>query len=178
MHPSTVNPRRAARGAIACGMRSAGLLLHRRTPGGLEVFIVHPGGPYFARKDDGVWSIPKGEIDGDEQPLDVARREFHEETGQTLEACGGTGEPHPLGEIRQAGGKRVEAWAVEGDWPDGVKLVSNTFTLEWPPRSGTMQSFPEVDRGGFVPLAEARRKLNPAQVEFLDRLVAWLASSG
>ena len=178
MHPSTVNPRRAARGAIACGMRSAGLLLHRRTPGGLEVFIVHPGGPYFARKDDGVWSIPKGEIDGDEQPLDVARREFHEETGQTLEACGGTGEPHPLGEIRQAGGKRVEAWAVEGDWPDGVELVSNTFTLEWPPRSGTMQSFSEVDRGGFVPLAEARRKLNPAQVEFLDRLVAWLASSG
>jgi predicted NUDIX family NTP pyrophosphohydrolase len=176
MHLAVVNPRRAARGAIACGMRSAGLLLHRRTAGGLEVFIVHPGGPYFARKDDGVWSIPKGEIDGDERPLDVARREFEEETGQTLEACGGTGEPHPLGEIRQAGGKYVEAWAVEGDWPAGAELVSNTFTLEWPPRSGTMKEFPEVDRGGFVPLAEARRKLNPAQVEFLDRLVAWLAS--
>ena len=159
-------------------MRSAGLLLYRPTADGVEVFIVHPGGPYFARKDDGVWSIPKGEVEDGEDPLDVARREFEEETGQTLDACGVTGTPHPLGEIRQAGGKRVEAWAVAGDWPAGAELVSNTFPLEWPPRSGTMKEFPEVDRGGFVPLAEARRKLNPAQVEFLDRLVEWLASSG
>jgi predicted NUDIX family NTP pyrophosphohydrolase len=155
-------------------MRSAGLLLYRRTSEGLEVFIVHPGGPYFASKDDGVWSVPKGEVEAGEDPLAVARREFVEETGQTLEACNATGEPQGLGEIRQAGGKRVEAWALEGDWPVDAELVSNTFALEWPPRSGRMKEFPEVDRGGFVPLADARTKLNPAQVEFLDRLVASL----
>jgi predicted NUDIX family NTP pyrophosphohydrolase len=159
-------------------MRSAGLLLYRRTADGPEVFIVHPGGPFFARKDDGVWSIPKGEVEDGEAPLAVARREFVEETGQSLAACCAIGEPQPLGEIRQSGGKRVEAWAVEGDWPAGAELASNTFTLEWPPRSGTMQEFPEVDRGGFVPLAVARTKLNPAQVEFLERLVAWLATAG
>jgi predicted NUDIX family NTP pyrophosphohydrolase len=159
-------------------MRSAGLLLHRRTDHGLEVFIVHPGGPLFARKDDGAWSIPKGELEEGEQPLAVARREFEEETGQTLAACGATGDPVPLGEIRQAGGKRVEAWAVAGDWPAGAELVSNTFTLEWPPRSGSMKEFPEVDRGGFVPVAVARTKLNPAQVELVDRLIAMLGESG
>lgn len=159
-------------------MRSAGLLLYRHTAAGLEVFIVHPGGPYFARKDDGVWSIPKGEVETGEDPLGVACREFEEETGQTLDACGANATPRPLGEVRQAGGKRVDAWAVAGDWPAGAELVSNTFELEWPPRSGKMQSFPEVDRGGFVPLAEARVKLNPAQVEFLDRLIAMLGESG
>jgi predicted NUDIX family NTP pyrophosphohydrolase len=152
-------------------MRSAGIVLHRRTADGLEVFIVHPGGPFFARKDDGVWSIPKGVVEDGEDPLAVARREFEEETGQTLAACGATGTPFPLGEIRQTGGKRVDAWAVAGDWPSGAELVSNTFTLEWPPRSGRMKEFPEVDRGGFVPLEVARTKLNPAQVEFLDRLI-------
>jgi len=159
-------------------MHSAGLLLHRRTSDGLEVFIVHPGGPWFARKDDGVWSIPKGEVEDGEEPLDVARREFVEETGQTLDACGATGVPHALGEVRQAGGKRVEAWALTGDWPEGAGLVSNTFPMEWPPRSGRMQEFPEVDRGGFVPIAVARTKLNPAQVAFLDRLVEVLEASG
>lgn len=158
-------------------MRSAGLLLHRGTVDRLEVFIVHPGGPFFARKDDGVWSIPKGEIEVGEDPLDVARREFVEETGQTLEACRATGLPHALGEVQQAGGKRVEAWALEGDWPAGAELVSNTFAMEWPPRSGRMQEFPEVDRGGFVPLDVARTKLNPAQVAFLDRLIESLGGS-
>jgi predicted NUDIX family NTP pyrophosphohydrolase len=158
-------------------MRSAGLLLHRRTSNGIEVFIVHPGGPWFARKDEGVWSIPKGEVEDGEEPLDVARREFVEETGQTLEACGITGISHALGEVRQAGGKQVEAWAVAGDWPEGAELVSNTFPMEWPPRSGRMQEFPEVDRGGFVPIAVARTKLNPAQVAFLDRLVESLEGS-
>jgi predicted NUDIX family NTP pyrophosphohydrolase len=149
---------------------SAGILLYRRRPGTLEVFLVHPGGPYFARKDAGAWSIPKGEVEPGEEPLDVALREFAEETGQSAETCAPGASPTPLGSVRQRGGKVVCAWALEGDWPDGAALRSNTFEIEWPPRSRRLQSFPEADRGAFFPLEEARRKLNPAQVELLDRL--------
>lgn len=150
---------------------SAGLLLFRRTPQGLEVFIVHPGGPFYTRKDDGVWSMPKGLVEEGEELLDVARREFAEETGQAPEACGRRGDFLSLGSVRQRSGKKVHAWAFEGDWPDGVALVSNTFELEWPPRSGRQREFPEVDRAGFFYPDEARRKLIAAQAELVDRLV-------
>ena len=149
---------------------SAGLLMFRRSPA-LEFFLVHPGGPFFARKDDGVWTIPKGLIEPGEGALAVAAREFEEETGRSPAECGLPGEPIALGSVRQRGGKLVEAWGFEGRWPEGEAVRSNTFRLEWPPRSGHWQEFPEVDRGGFFSLAEARRKLNPAQVEFLDRLL-------
>jgi predicted NUDIX family NTP pyrophosphohydrolase len=151
---------------------SAGILLFRRTPRGLEVFLVHPGGPYFARKDGGAWSLPKGEAEASADLLGTAIREFAEETGQPLTACATRVAPRALGSIRQRGGKRVWAWAVEGDWPAGVQLQSQRFELEWPPGSGRRQHFPEVDRGGFFAVEEARSKLNPAQSEFLDRLVA------
>jgi predicted NUDIX family NTP pyrophosphohydrolase len=153
--------------------RSAGLLMYRRRGPErreLEVFIAHPGGPLFAKKDAGAWTIPKGEPDGDEDLLLCARREFEEETGLRPEA-----EAYlPLGEVRQAGGKTVYAWAFEGDWCDR-ELVCNQVELEWPPRSGRRHTFPEIDRVGFYSLAEAREKLNPAQVALLDRLVARLA---
>jgi predicted NUDIX family NTP pyrophosphohydrolase len=138
--------------------RSAGLLAYRRTPaGGVEVLIAHPGGPLWARKDDGVWTVPKGELDG-EEPVVVARREFAEEIGLVAPA----GELIPLGEITQKGGKRVEAWAVEGT------------SLEWPPRSGKKEWFPEVDRAMWADPATARVKLNPHQVPFVDRLLVAL----
>jgi predicted NUDIX family NTP pyrophosphohydrolase len=148
---------------------SAGLVLYRRTAGGIEALLVHPGGPYWSRRDDGAWSIPKGEHDDDEDPLAVARREFREELGS--EAPAGT--PTPLGEIRQRGGKRVHAWALEGDL-DPSTLRSNTFSLEWPPRSGATREFPEVDRAAWFDLETARRKLTSGQVEFLDRLAAMM----
>jgi predicted NUDIX family NTP pyrophosphohydrolase len=154
--------------------RSAGLLMFRRRGGGVEVFLVHPGGPFFARKDLGVWSIPKGEIEPGEDPLEVANREFREETGQSVEACSRGGPLIGLGSVRQSGGKVVEAWCFEGDWPDGAEFRSNTFTTEWPPRSGRIREFPEVDRGEFFPAATARDKINPAQVAFVDRLVQHL----
>jgi predicted NUDIX family NTP pyrophosphohydrolase len=147
---------------------SAGLLMYRVANGTAEVLLVHPGGPFFARKDEGAWTIPKGEIDASEDALACAKRELQEEVGiaapDTTYA--------PLGSIKQAGGKVVRAWAFEGDW-DGV-LVSNTFELEWPPRSGKKRAFPEVDRAAFLPIEEARRKMNPAQAPFLDRLLALL----
>src|SRR5829696_7412301 len=121
--------------------QAAGLLVYRRTGGGLEVFLVHPGGPFYARKDDGVWSIPKGLFDADEDPLAPARREFEEETGQKI-----AGDFFELKPITQKGGKIVYAWAVEAN-VDADDIVSNTFDLEWPPKSGKMQEFPEVDRG-------------------------------
>ena len=155
---------------------SAAILLYRRKAGSFEVFLVHPGGPYFVRKDAGAWSLPKGELEEQEDPYRTAVREFEEETGQPLARCAPAGEPRALGEVRQPGGKRVRAWALEGDWPEGARLVSNSFELEWPPRSGRRQSFPEVDRGGFFALDEARQKLNPAQVELLDRLLASLGA--
>ncbi len=145
---------------------SAGLLLYRRRDGALEVFLVHPGGPFWARKDAGAWSIPKGEIDPMEEPLAAARREFTEETGLSAE-----GAFRPLAPITQAGGKIVQAWAVEGD-VDPADLRSNTFAIEWPPRSGRQQTFPEVDRAAWFPIDVARRKINPAQAALLDELTA------
>ncbi len=146
--------------------RSAGILLHRRGAGGeREVLLVHPGGPFWAKRDAGAWSIPKGEHGDDEQPLDAARREFAEELGVPLPA----GQLIPLGEIRQKGGKVVTAWAAEGDL-DVERIVSNTFEIEWPPRSGRRASFPEVDRAGWFTLDAAREKLLPAQLPLLDRI--------
>src|SRR5262245_25907218 len=122
--------------------RSAGLLLYRRTAHGLEVLLVHPGGPYWSRKDDGAWSIPKGELEDCEEPIARAAREFHEELGSPAPDLATA---VPLGEVRQAGGKVVEAWAIEGDL-DADGIDSDTFEIEWPPRSGRTASFPEVDR--------------------------------
>ena len=149
---------------------SAGLLLYRVTPRGPEVLLVHPGGPFWSGKDLGSWSIPKGEIDEGEDLLAAARREFAEETGFDP----GSAEPLPLGEIRQRSGKRVHAWAVEGD-ADPDALRSNSFELEWPRRSGTMRSFPEVDRAAWFGLDEARRRILPAQAPLIDGLAARLA---
>lgn len=139
--------------------------MYRRQPSGLEVFLVHPGGPLWVKKDLGAWSIPKGEYVGDEQPLEVAKREFEEETG--LAARGTFME---LGELKQPGGKIVSAWAFEGDF-DPAKLRSNTFVMEWPPRSGGKIEAPEVDRGCWYPIEEARVHLLPGQRMFLDRLL-------
>src|SRR3954463_14536739 len=138
--------------------------MYRGAGSSLEVLLVHPGGPFWRNKDDGAWSIPKGEIAAGENPEDVARREFFEELG--------TAPPRrlrPLGEIRQRGGKRVHAFAVAGDL-DIATVTSNTFEMEWPPRSGRRQAFPEVDRAGWFSLARAREKLIPAQAAFVDRL--------
>jgi predicted NUDIX family NTP pyrophosphohydrolase len=145
--------------------RSAGILLYRLRDGEPEVLIVHPGGPFWARKDAGAWSIPKGEYDDGEDPHACALREFEEETGTLLDPD----ELADLGEVRLRSGKQVTAWAVEGDL-DADTVVSNTFEMEWPPRSGRRQEFPEVDRAGWFALDEARAKLNPAQGAFLDRL--------
>ena len=148
--------------------QSAGLLLYRRLPR-LEVLLGHLGGPYFTRKDDGAWSIPKGEYGPDEEPLTAARREFEEELGLEPPAP-----PYePLGVIRQRNGKQVTAWAVEADL-DVTRIVSNTFEIEWPPRSGRRQSFPELDRAGWFDLDEARRKMTAGQDALLDRLVELL----
>jgi predicted NUDIX family NTP pyrophosphohydrolase len=145
---------------------SAGILLHRVRDGRREVLLVHPGGPFWARRDAGAWSIPKGEYDEGEDPLACARREFEEELGAPPPAAEDLVE---LGTITQRGGKRVTAWAAAGDLdPEAVR--SNTFTLEWPPRSGRMREFPEIDRAAWFPLVEAREKINPAQAVLLDRL--------
>lgn len=144
--------------------QSAGILLYRRLDALLEVFLVHPGGPFWKNKDAGSWTIPKGEFTDDEPALDAAVREFREETGFTL-----TGPFQPLSPIRQKGGKRVYAWAAPGDL-DPKKIVSNTFELEWPRRSGKSQTFPEVDKGGWFSLAGARQMINPAQIALLDEL--------
>jgi predicted NUDIX family NTP pyrophosphohydrolase len=149
--------------------RSAGLLLHRLRAGRREVLLVHPGGPFWARRDAGAWSIPKGEHT-DEEPADqAARREFSEELGTPVPA----GEWSDLGEVRLRSGKRVHAWAVEGQL-DVSRVMSNSFEMEWPPRSGRTARFPEVDRAEWLEVAAAREKINPAQAEFLDRLVALL----
>jgi predicted NUDIX family NTP pyrophosphohydrolase len=150
-------------------IRSAGILLHRRRNGTLEVLLAHPGGPFWARRDDGAWTIPKGLIDADETAEAAARREFLEELG--AEAVGTL---LPLGSIRQRGGKHVEAFALEGNF-DIATLSSNTFETEWPPRSGRMQTFPEVDRAAWMDLVTARVKILEAQQPLLDRLEALLA---
>jgi predicted NUDIX family NTP pyrophosphohydrolase len=144
---------------------SAGLLLYRRGPAGLEVLLAHPGGPFFRNKDDGAWTIPKGAPAPGEELIDAAVREFGEEVGLPVAP------PFlPLGEIRQKGGKVVAAFACAGDAPTDFAPASNTFEVEWPPRSGRRQRFPEVDRAQFFSLAEARQKINAAQVPLLDRL--------
>ncbi|MEM6991272.1 MAG: NUDIX domain-containing protein [Myxococcota bacterium] len=148
---------------------SAGLLMCRHRGGQLEFLLVHPGGPFFARRDDGAWTIPKGAIDDGETALDAARREFAEETGLPAPADGLV----ELGEIRQKGGKRVSAWAFVGDC-DPSLVKSTTFEMEWPRGSGRMQRFPEVDRAGFFGPDAARVKLLEAQIPFLDRAAAAL----
>lgn len=145
--------------------RSAGILLYRASNSNCEVFLVHPGGPFWKTKDLGVWSIPKGEFDPGDDPLAAARREFEEETGFAPPA----GEPNPLGDVRLASGKIVAAWALEGDIA-AAAIRSNTFELEWPPHSRQLQRFPEVDRAAWFTLAEARQKIHSAQRPFLDRL--------
>jgi predicted NUDIX family NTP pyrophosphohydrolase len=145
--------------------RSAGILLYRRRGQQIEVLLVHPGGPFWARRDEGAWSIPKGEYEPDEDPLLAARREFQEELG----APPPDGPTIDLGEIRQKGRKLVRAWALEGDF-DPDELVSNTFPLQWPPRSGKWIQVPEVDRAQWFSLLEARARVNPAQATLLDRL--------
>lgn len=147
--------------------RSAGLLLYRRAPD-LEVLLAHMGGPYFARRDEGAWTIPKGEYGAEEEPLAAARREFAEELGGIPPALA---DYHPLGQVRQRNGKEVTVWAVEGDLDVGA-VVSNTFEIEWPPRSGQRRSFPEVDRAAWFGLDAARPKLVAGQAAFLDRLAA------
>jgi len=148
--------------------RSAGLLLYRVEAGAVRVLLVHPGGPFWRDKDRGAWSIPKGEIAAGEDALAAARREFREETGQAVD-----GDFIALPPVRQAGGKIVEAWAVRGAI-DAANIVSNSFEMEWPPRSGRVQSFPEIDRAQWFGLAEARVRINKGQAALLDELEARL----
>jgi predicted NUDIX family NTP pyrophosphohydrolase len=149
---------------------SAGLLLYRRREAGIEVLLVHPGGPFWAKKDAGAWSIPKGEAAAGEDLLAAARREFHEETG-----LGVAGDFRALDPVRQAGGKHVHAWALEADC-DADAIRSNTFEMEWPPSSGRTQAFPEVDRAAWLDLSTARVKLTKGQLPLLDQLKRLLAS--
>jgi predicted NUDIX family NTP pyrophosphohydrolase len=144
--------------------KSAGLLLYRQSGESVEVFLVHPGGPFWTRRDDGAWSIPKGEFVDGEDPLEVAKREFKEETGFDIE-----GEFEAMRPTRQAGGKLVYAWAVQGDINASV-IRSNSFSMEWPPRSGKIQDFPEVDRGEWFDLTSAKRKILKGQLEILEQL--------
>jgi predicted NUDIX family NTP pyrophosphohydrolase len=145
--------------------RSAGILLYRRRGAAIELLLVHPGGPFWAKKDAGAWSIPKGEYSAPEDALTVARRELEEETGLAAR-----GDFLPLGELVQPGRKVVGAWALEGDF-DPAALRSNSFELEWPPRSGSRQMFPEVDRAQWFSVADARQKILPGQCEFISRLL-------
>jgi predicted NUDIX family NTP pyrophosphohydrolase len=152
---------------------SAGILLYRHREGGLEVLLVHPGGPMWARRDAGAWSIPKGEYEPDEEPLAAARREFAEELGTKAP----DEEPVELGHVRQRSGKVVTAWAVAGDLDTGA-IVSNTCVVQWPPRSGREIEIPEVDRAEWFDMASAREKINPAQVALIERLENALAQAG
>jgi predicted NUDIX family NTP pyrophosphohydrolase len=152
--------------------RSAGILLYRHGADGPEVLLVHPGGPFWAKKDLGAWSIPKGEYEDGEDPQACALREFEEETG-TAPPSGALVE---LGEVRQKNGKRVTAWAAEGDL-DAAAVRSNTFTMQWPPRSGRVQEFPEIDRAGWFGVGDALVKLIPAQAEFVSRLLERLGTA-
>ncbi len=147
---------------------SAGLLMYRRAAEGIQVFLVHPGGPFFAKKDKGFWGIPKGLVADHEPEVDAAVREFVEETAISVDPA--RTEFIHLGAVRQKSGKQVYAWAFEGD-VDPAALVSNTFEMEWPPRTGRKQTFPEVDRGEWFEIDDARAKINEAQRAFLDRLL-------
>src|SRR5438270_10063879 len=153
---------------------SAGMLVFRRQGDALEVLLVHPGGPYFRDKDHGFWTIPKGEIGEGEDPVSRAKMEFEEELGIAAPA----GKLIELGWVKQKGGKTVHAWALEGDLPDDFKLLSNTFEMEWPPRSGKTERFPEVDRVAFFPIELVRTKINSSQRVFLDRLIDALSKTG
>ncbi len=145
--------------------QSAGLLMYRVRDGVLEVLLAHPGGPYYRNRDDGCWTLPKGAIEEGEDFLSTARREFKEETGIVP-----TGEMISLASIRQKGGKTVHAWAFAGDWDDSQPIVSNSFEMEWPPKSGQIQSFPEIDRAAFFAPDEAKRKIIQAQAPLIERL--------
>ncbi|HSS27903.1 MAG TPA: NUDIX domain-containing protein [Usitatibacter sp.] len=149
--------------------RSAGILLYRRGSRGLEILLVHPGGPFWSKRDAGAWTIPKGEISEGEEPLAAARREFLEETGFEAQ-----GDATALAPLRQKGGKWVHAWAVEGDC-DAEAIRSNTFSMEWPPRSGKMAEFPEVDRAAWFAPQEARERILASQAALIDELEAKLA---
>jgi len=151
--------------------QSAGILVYRKITNSLQVFLVHPGGPFFKNKDEGSWSVPKGEFLDDEEPLAAAKREFAEETGQSID-----GDFIDLGSIRQKNNKTVYAWAVEGDIDHEI-IVSNTFELEWPPRSGRQIIIPEVDRAEWFEVVIAKQKINPAQAELIDRLINILPKS-
>lgn len=142
---------------------SAGLLLYRRR-GDIEIFLVHPGGPFWAKKDAGSWSLPKGEFEEGDDPLEAAKRELTEETGFTVD-----GEFRPLAPVRQPSGKVIYAWAIEGDC-DPSQLRSNLFSLEWPPKSGQMQKFPEVDRAAWFNIPEARKRITAGQAGFIEQL--------
>lgn len=144
---------------------SAGILLFRRGEA-VEVLLGHPGGPFFRSKEEGVWSVPKGLVEEGEDELHAALREFEEEVGHRPE-----GDPIDLGSIRQRSGKRVHAWAIEGTLPEGARPTSNTFTIEWPPKSGKTAEFPEIDRAEFFGIEEARAHIHPDQKPFLDRLL-------
>ena len=148
--------------------RSAGILAYRWRDGAPELFLVHPGGPFWKNKADGAWSIPKGEIDPDEDPLMAARREFREETGQAID-----GAFTPLDPVKIASGKVIEAWAIEHDL-DAAAITSNSFEIEWPPRSGKKQAFPEVDRAAWFPAAEALRKINKGQAPLITQVLKTL----
>ena len=152
--------------------KSAGLVMYRVRNNQLEVLLVHPGGPFWARKDNGAWFIPKGEIVPAEDEFAAAKREFREETG--IEPCG---DFVALGTVKHKGGKIVHAWAFEGDC-DPSSIRSNTFSIEWPPRSGNRQSFPEVDRAQFVSVEQARAKMLPAEFDFIDRLASICVERG
>ncbi|MGZ3778064.1 MAG: NUDIX domain-containing protein [Mucilaginibacter sp.] len=151
--------------------QSAGILLYRIRDKQLQVFLIHPGGPFFRNKDAGVWSIPKGEFVEGEEALAAAKREFEEETGQSID-----GKFTPLEPVTQKSGKKVFCWAVEGDINHEV-IVSNTFEMEWPPRSGKKQTFPEVDRAGWFDVENAKRKMNEAQIQLIENLLIKLKSS-
>ena len=154
---------------MAKSKTSAGLLMYRQHQGQWQVLLAHPGGPYFQKKDDGAWTIPKGEIEADEDPLTAAKREFQEETSFTPT------EPfYALQPVKQKGGKTVHAWAFEGDC-DPSKLVSNTFSIEWPPRSGKQAEFPEIDRAELFDLETAKVKINAAQVVLIEELERYLS---
>jgi predicted NUDIX family NTP pyrophosphohydrolase len=155
---------------MASKKQSAGILLYRMKKNRLEIFLVHPGGPFFANKDAGSWSVPKGEFGENEDPLEVAKKEFEEETGQQIK-----GDFFALSPIKQKGGKTVFAWAVEGE-ADETKMISNTFTIEWPPRSGKMKEFPEVDKGEWFDTATAKEKINSSQAALIEELVKKLES--
>ena len=152
--------------------RSAGILLYRRHEALVEVLLVHPGGPFWSKKDEGAWFVPKGELEGDEEPLAAARREFREELGTEAPAL----EALSLGTVKNKSSKLIYAWALEGDL-NTESVKSNTFELEWPPRSGRMQRFPEIDRAGWFGLDAAREKLLKGQLPFLDAL-ALLVNAG